>query len=218
MTPLTARQQEILGFIRLHARTEGYWPSIREIQKHFGFKSTNAVAGHLDALQSKGVIDRVPGQARTFRILNSGPAIEMLDQGPTGPDVLETESIPVFGSIAAGYPDGVESSGVVDRIQVDQPTSRNLRHRGTFALRVRGDSMIDAGIFDNDVVIIEPKPARNGDIVAALIDGATTLKRYIDRPGSPPYLKAENAAYPELHPLGELIIQGVASSVVRKLS
>ena len=220
MNDLTARQQEILGFLRLHAREQGFWPSIREIQAHFGFRSTNAVAGHLRALEAKGFIQRVPGQARTFRIAGGGPALELVDggnQAPQGPDVFPTESIPVYGAIAAGYPDGVESSGVIDRIQVDMPTSRNARQRGTFALRVRGESMIDAGIIDGDVVIVEPRTPRNGDIVAALIDGATTLKRLIDRPGSPPYLKAENAAYPELHPLGELVIQGVATSVVRKL-
>jgi repressor LexA len=220
MSQLTARQQEILGFVRLHATTHGYWPSIREIQAHFGFKSTNAVAGHLRALKNKGVIDRVPGQARTLRLLQRGPALEMVDepQPSNSADILQTDSVPVYGAIAAGYPDGVESSGIIDRIQVDLSTARNVRTRDTFALRVRGDSMIDAGIFDGDVVIVEPRLPRNGDIVAALIDGATTLKRFIDRAGSPPYLKAENPGYPELHPLGELIIQGVATSVVRKLT
>jgi repressor LexA len=217
MSSLTVRQQEILGFLRLHARTHGYWPSIREIQSHFHFSSTNAVVGHLRALQAKGVIDRVPGQARTFRIISSGPAFEMLESAPTSADIDEVAEIPVYGDIAAGYPDGVESSGIVDQIQVDLGTARHARQRGTFALRVRGDSMIDAGIFDGDVVIVEQRRPRHGDIVAALIDGGTTLKRFIDRPGSPAYLKAENPAYPDLHPVADLVIQGVATSVVRKL-
>jgi repressor LexA len=216
MAALTVRQQEILGFIRLHARSKGYWPSIREIQAHFGFRSTNAVAGHLRALQSKGVIDRVPGQARTFRLITSGPAFEMLPASEAA-SAEETTELPVYGDIAAGYPDGVESSGVVDRIQVDLKTAQDARRRGTFALRVRGDSMIDAGIFDGDVVIVERRQARHGDIVAALIDGGTTLKRLVDKPGSPAYLKAENVAYPELHPVSDLMVQGVATSVVRKL-
>lgn len=218
MSTLTVRQQEILGFIRLHARSKGYWPSIREIQTHFGFKSTNAVAGHLHALQAKGVIDRVPGQARTFRLIQGSPDLQAMETPPpAGAEIDEVADLPLYGAIAAGYPDGVESSGVVDRIQVDMQTARNSRARGTFALRVRGDSMIDAGIFDGDVVIVEPRNARHGDIVAALIDGATTLKRLIDRPGQPAYLKAENAAYPDLHPIADLVIQGVATSVVRKL-
>jgi len=68
MKDLTLRQQEILGYLQLHSRNEGYWPSIREIQAHFGFKSTNAVMGHLRALERKGYISRVGGQARAFRV------------------------------------------------------------------------------------------------------------------------------------------------------
>ena len=91
--------------------------------------------------------------------------------------------------------------------------SKNNR---TFALRVRGDSMIDAHILDGDVVILEDrKDVQNGDIVAALIDGETTLKRYVLEHGRA-YLKAENAAYPNLVPARELRIQGVMISLIRK--
>ena len=77
--------------------------------------------------------------------------------------------------------------------------------------------MIDAGIHDGDMVIIEPALPNDGDIVAALIDGATTLKRFIKPHNEPPYLKAENVNYPDLHPVSELVIQGIARSIVRKL-
>jgi repressor LexA len=77
--------------------------------------------------------------------------------------------------------------------------------------------MVDAEIYDGDMVIIEPRDAYDGDIVAALIDGETTLKRYIQKPGEPPYLKAENKFYPELYPISELCVQGVAKAVVRSL-
>ena len=77
--------------------------------------------------------------------------------------------------------------------------------------------MVDAEIYDGDRVIIEPKEAHDGDIVAALIDGEVTLKRLISKTGEPPYLKAENKNYPELHPLNELEIQGVAKAIVRSL-
>jgi repressor LexA len=77
--------------------------------------------------------------------------------------------------------------------------------------------MVDVGIFDGDTVIIEQCPARDGDIVAALIDGETTLKRFINKPGRAPFLKAENRNFPELHPVAELVIQGVARAVVRNL-
>lgn len=213
MSDLTLRQQEILGFIRLHARTRGYWPSIREIQAHFGFRSTNAVAGHLRALEHKRAIGRVPGQARTFRLLagGGGAAAEV------PPGAGEVTEIPVYGSIAAGYPDGVEPGDAVGVIQVDLETAGAGTARKPFALRVRGDSMIDAQIFDGDVVIVEPRSPRHRDIVAALIDGETTLKRYVQVAGERPYLKAENVAYPELHPVAELVVQGVAVSIVRRL-
>lgn len=211
MKELTLRQQEVLGYIQLHMREWGTWPSFREIEEHFGFRSTNAVMGHLKALERKGYISRVPGQARTFRINFD------LNEDTQPHDAIDVVEIPIYGSIAAGYPDGVESGGEVGRLQIDAETAGIRRSRRTFALRVRGESMIDVGIFDGDTVIIEQCPPRDGDIVAALIDGETTLKRFMNKPGRPPYLKAENRNFPELHPVAELVIQGVARSVVRNL-
>lgn len=211
MKDLTLRQQEVLGYIQLHMREWGTWPSFREIEEHFGFRSTNAVMGHLKALERKGYISRVPGQARTFRINFD------LNEETQPRDALDVVEIPIYGSIAAGYPDGVESGGEVGRLQIDAETAGIRRSRRTFALRVRGESMIDVGIFDGDTVIVEQCPPRDGDIVAALIDGETTLKRFMNKPGRPPYLKAENRNFPELHPVAELVIQGVARSVVRNL-
>ena len=89
--------------------------------------------------------------------------------------------------------------------------------RRSFALQVRGDSMVDAEIYEGDMVVVEPRDPRDGDIVAALIDGETTLKRYIKKGNEPPYLKAENKFYPELYPVNELTVQGVAKAVVRSL-
>lgn len=211
MKDLTLRQQEILGYLRLHMKEHGTWPSFREIQEHFGFRSTNAVMGHLRALERKGFISRVPGQARTFRI-----TVDLADESipAEATDVLE---IPLYGAIAAGYPDGVETGGAIGNIQVDAQTANLRRSRKAFALKVRGDSMINAGIEDGDNVIIEQCPPQPNDIVAALIDNETTLKRFIQRPGEGPYLKAENPHYPELYPVAELVIQGVARAVVRSL-
>lgn len=209
MKGLTTRQQEILDFIQLQFRQEQFWPSIREIQEQFGFKSTNAVMGHLRALERKGYLSRAPGQARTFRVT--------YDDGQNPPiESRDTVTLPIYGSIAAGYPEGVESGGEIGRLQLDTQTAGVGRNQRAFALKVRGDSMIDAGIFDGDVVVLEPGSPKNGDIVA-LIDGDTTLKRYIQQRGRAPYLKAENVDYPELHPVTELLIQGVAKAVVRSL-
>lgn len=212
MKELTTRQEEILEFIRQHFRSQSCWPSIREIQRHFDFKSTNAVMGHLRALEKKACISRVPGQARTFRLMNE-------DLTANAPVHMQEDviSVPIYGSIPAGYPDGVEPAGVIGRLQIDVETAGVRRNRRAFALKVRGESMIEAGIYDGDIVIVESLPPRSGDIVAALIDGETTLKRFMQRPGHPPYLKAENPDYPDLHPASELIVQGVVKSVVRSL-
>lgn len=212
MKDLTLRQQEILGFIQVYLRDQGYWPSIREIQNHFQFKSTNAVMGHLRALEKKGYISRIPGQARTFRITYQAD-----DQRPENAmDVVEVD-MELLGQIAAGYPDGVETTGEITRIQMDEASARIHRNRRSFALKVSGDSMVDAGIYEGDIVIIEPRLPHPGDVVAALIDGETTLKRFVQEGNKAPFLKAENAKYPEFHPVSELVIQGVAKAVVRSL-
>ena len=211
MDELTLRQQEILGYVQLHMQQHGTWPSFREIQAHFGFKSTNAVMGHLRALERKGYMSRVPGQARTFRITMGFEE----DQLPA--DARAVVDIPVYGNIAAGYPDGVEPSGEIGRLQIDAETAGIRQSRRAFALKVHGDSMVDAGILDGDIVILEPRPPNNGDIVAALIDGETTLKRFIRKGHRAPFLKAENRSYRQLHPVAELIVQGVAKAVVRNL-
>lgn len=212
MKDLTLRQQEILGFIQVYLRDNGYWPSIREIQKHFDFKSTNAVMGHLRALEKKGYISRIPGQARTFRITYQSEDLKPDD----AMDVVEVD-MELLGQIAAGYPDGVETAGEIARIQMDEATAKIHKSRRSFALKVSGDSMVDAGIYEGDVVILEPRLPNNGNIVAALIDGETTLKRFIQKGNKPPFLKAENPRYPKLHPVSELVIQGVAKAVVRNL-
>lgn len=213
MKALTTRQQEILTFIEHHEWRNGYWPSIREIQEKFGFKSTNAVMGHLRALEKKEALERIPGQARTFRI-NRPDAPQELEMPD---DATEVVDIPIMGDIAAGYPDRVEPAGEIGRLQVDIQSAGFSSRSRTFALQVRGESMVDAEIYDGDMVIIEPRDANDGDIVAALIDGETTLKRYIQKAGEPPYLKAENKFYPELYPITELCVQGVAKAVVRSL-
>ena len=217
MKALTERQIEILDFISDYEWRHGFWPSIRNIQMQFEYKSTNAVMGHLKALERKGAIQRIPGQARTFKINRPDQANTHFDKPEIPENATEVVDIPVYGAIAAGYPDRVESSGAVGKIQVDIQNAGFSSRKQSFALEVRGDSMVDAEIYDGDRVIIEPREAYDGDIVAALIDGEVTLKRLIQKAGDPPYLKAENKNYPELHPLNDLEIQGVAKAVVRSL-
>lgn len=208
MKELTEKQIQILDYISNYELVKGYWPSIRDIQHKFNFKSTNAVTGHLKSLEKKGAIQRIPGQARTFKIQH---------KESNNKNILDTLEIPIYGSIAAGFPDRVEPSGIIDKLRIDAKTYSFSQERKSFALEVFGDSMIDAEIYEGDRIIIENIQPKDGDIVAALIDGEVTLKRLIKKPNEMPYLKAENKNYPALFPVNDLEIQGVAKAVVRQL-
>ena len=121
--------------------------------------------------------------------------------------------IPLLGSIIAGKPESQE--GRVDGcIDIDPTTLRLPKNARTFALKVRGDSMRNAAILEGDIVIMEFRDAKHGDIVAALIDGETTLKRFVVQ-GGVPYLRASNPKYPDLIPARELVIQGVLIALLR---
>ncbi|MES2475140.1 MAG: transcriptional repressor LexA [Verrucomicrobiota bacterium] len=198
---LTHRQQEILEYLKKSQRQTGIMPSTREIQHYFGFASQTAAMSHLRALERKGVIQRLPGKARAVIFPDE------LDRG-------EIFDIPIYGHIAAGMSQDAdqEREGC---ISMDISVLGIPRGARTFALRVRGHSMIDAHICHGDTVILEFKEPRKGDIVAALIDGETTLKRYIVEKGKP-YLHAENSEYPDLIPARELVIQGVMIALLRQ--
>jgi repressor LexA len=197
---LTARQQEILDFLQGEMARTGIMPSTREIQEHFQFASQTASVNHLKALEKKGAIQRLAGKARAVAfpsMLNREPLVD----------------IPLYGQIAAGMPETIDQEPE-GKISIDA-ASLGLRPRqGSFALRVRGDSMIDAHILDGDTAILDAREPRHGDIVAALIDGETTLKRYLLKDGTP-FLRAENSRYPDLIPARELVSQGVLVGLVR---
>ena len=199
---LTERQQEILSFIREQQRTHGITPSMREIQEHFKFASKTAVRSHLDALARKGVLQQQSGKARALVLADTYRERQMID-------------IPIYGTIPAGLPadERQQSDGCVS---VDVETLRLPKGARVFALKVRGDSMIGAGILPGDIVVLELKEAKNGDIVAALIDGEATLKRYVMQRGKP-FLKAENPRFTNLVPAQELVIQGVQIALLRVL-
>jgi len=197
---LTDRQKDILGFIQTEQRENGITPSTREIQQHFGFASQTSVMQYLDALERKGFLDRHARKARA--LITPMQKVRITD-------------IPIYGQIPAGMAVLAEQT-VEGHISLDTRTVNASKNGRTFALRVRGDSMIDAHILDGDIVILEDrKEVQSGDIVAALIDEETTLKRYVMDHGRP-YLKAENPLFPDLVPARELRIQGVMVSLVRK--
>jgi repressor LexA len=198
---LTSRQTEILDYLRMSQRETGIMPSTREIQHYFGFASQTAAMSHLRALEKKGVIQRLPGKARAVIF-------------PEDLDRAEICDIPIYGRIAAGFGEDQqqEQEGC---LSIDVASLGVARKRDTFALKVRGDSMIDAHICDGDTVVLEKREPRNNDIVAALIDGETTLKRFIKEKGRT-YLQAENPNFPDLIPVDELTVQGVLVALVRK--
>jgi repressor LexA len=197
---LTERQRNILDFIQREQREKGITPSTREIQRHFGFASQTSVMQYIAALERKGFLDR---HARKARALIT-PAMK-----------IRITDVPIYGQIPAGMSALTEQT-IEGQVSLDTRSANVSKNRGTFALRVRGDSMVGAHIIDGDIVILEPsKEVHHGDIVAALIDGETTLKRYVVEHGRP-YLKAENPRYPNLIPARELKIQGVMVSLVRK--
>ena len=197
---LTARQQEIIEYLRFSQRKTGIMPTTREIQHYFGFASQTAAMSHLRALERKGVIQRLPGKARAVIF-------------PEELDRAQIVDIPIYGRIAAGMAQDAEPERE-GCISIDIASLGLPRHARTFALRVRGDSMINAHICSGDTVILEFREPRKNDIVAALIDGETTLKRYVVQNGKP-FLRAENPAFPDLIPARELIIQGVLIALLR---
>jgi len=197
---LTDRQRSVLDFIQREQRDTGLTPSTREIQSHFRFASQTSVMQYIAALERKGFLQRHAGKARA--LITPVQKVRITD-------------VPIYGQIPAGMSTLTEQD-IEGHVSLDTHSANVSKNHGTFALRVRGDSMIGAHILDGDVVILEQsKEVHNGDIVAALIDGETTLKRYVVDHGRP-YLKAENSRYPNLIPARELKIQGVMVSLVRK--
>ena len=197
---LTHRQKNVLHFIQSEQREKGITPSTREIQKHFRFASQTSAMQYIAALERKGFLDRHPRKARA--LITPVQKIRITD-------------VPIYGQIPAGMSTLTDQT-VEGHVSLDARSANVSNNGRIFALRVRGDSMIGAHIVDGDIVILEDrKDVRNGDIVAGLIDGETTLKRYVVEHGRP-YLKAENPRYPNLTPARELKIQGVMVSLVRK--
>lgn len=199
----TDRQREILGFIREALQTNRRPPSIDEIRRHFRFQSTFAVRTHLAALEKKGLL-------RIAR--NSHRGLSLPDD--TGADGHETRLVPLLGDAPAGNPvEAIEQAD--EHIALDTALVPNGE---IFAIRVRGDSMIGAGIFDHDVALIRPGPeARDGDLVLARLNNEVTVKRLRFRRGKP-YLHPENPKYGDIVP-GEgddFSIIGTVSGIFRK--
>ncbi|HMJ89394.1 MAG TPA: transcriptional repressor LexA [Candidatus Acidoferrum sp.] len=207
MITLTKRQREVLDFVIATQQEEGSSPTLREICEHFGFRSPKAAADHLTALQRKGALSRHARRARSLRITS-----------PLQRFLRPVVNIPIYGSIPAGFADErQESAGNADGcVSVDLGTLGLASANKLFALRVRGDSMIGKHIVDGDIAILDAaRTPRANDVVAALIDGESTLKTFAMERGKA-MLRAENPRYPTLIPAQSLEVQGVMVALVRR--
>lgn len=184
-TQLTDRQEEILNFINSYREINGFPPTIREIAKHFGISSTFGVKKHLDALVKKGYLHI---ESNASRGISTIPNDDLIEKNQV------YNKVPIVGRVAAGSPilaeQNIEGSLVID-------PSFMKRNENCFALKVKGDSMIKAGIFEGDFVIVIPQSeVKNGDIIVALIDDEATVKTFENRNGTVRLLPANDGYQP----------------------
>jgi repressor LexA len=197
---LTERQTKILDYIRYVTRVRSYPPSVREIGEAVGLSSSSTVHNHLNQLERRGLIKRDPSKSRTVQLVQDAE----VDQ-----QRRNAVSVPVVGNVAAGAPILAEQN-IEDHLLL----SPELAQEGFFLLRVRGDSMINAGIFEGDLVLVRPQhEASNGTIVVALVDGEATVKRF-ERANGHVRLIAENPAYQPIV-TSNVSLVGVVRGVIR---
>ena len=202
---VTAKQRRVFDFIRRYIESNHEPPTIAEIGRQFQMSSSASVHAILIALEREGLIKRIPNVSRGIQIVEEQPPPE----APTD----ESNEIPLLGTVAAGQP--IEAILSHDTVSVP----RDMQGRGrTFALRVRGDSMIDENIQDGDIIVVSSqKTADNGQVVVALIDGANaTVKKFYREPD---FIRLE-PANPQFKPIfiktpERIQIQGVVRGLIR---
>jgi repressor LexA len=204
---LNPRQREILEFLRNHSRNHAYPPTVREIGQAVGLSSSSTVQNHLNALEQKGHIRRDPTKSRTVEVVGDEPAV-----------ASRSFSVPLVGRVAAGGPILAEEN-IEDHIVLGPEIAGG---DDAFALHVRGDSMIEAGIHDGDMVVVRPqRDATSGQIVVARIENEqtgeheVTVKRFFREAGRV-RLQPENSALEPIY-VRDLHLEGVVVAVVRVL-
>jgi repressor LexA len=203
MKNITDRQKELLKYIVEQIRNHNLPPSISEMATFLKVKSKNAVAKLLNSLEEAGII-KISGKARGIEVLNSlGLSLEK-----------GLVSVPLLGNIQAGVPHLAE-----EQIEewINLPTSLIRGRRDVFLLKVKGQSMVNAGIYEDDLVIVRPtKDVKHNDIVVALLHDEATVKRFIQIKNRA-YLKAENPKFKDIYPREEWMVQGKVVGVIRSL-
>lgn len=197
---LTPHQRTVLNYIGEFQRKRGYSPSLADLALAFGVRSKNAVAKVVSALVKQKHLEKDP--KGRIKILEAPQR-----------DAPMPLTLPLFGPIAAGFAAPVEEYAE-EKVSFDDYLIRD--RASTFLLRVKGDSMINAGIFEGDLVVVERgKEPKVGEIVVGVLDGEFTLKRLKKDKGKF-YLQAENPAYPDLYAMDELKVAGVVRGIIRK--
>ncbi len=230
MQGLTDRQQQVLKYIQDSITERGYPPTLREIGAHMGIRSTNGVNDHLRALERKGYLTREDMKSRALRPINvpqngaagatwTGSNVEATNDGGSAANDDAMIEIPVLGRIAAGMPilaqENVESTVRIDRDMVKNGG------RDVFALRVQGDSMIEAGILSGDTIFVRKQSTANrGEIVCALIGDEATVKYYFPERDYIRFQPANAAMAPILVRASDFkptMLLGIVVGVFRKL-
>lgn len=209
MKNLTNKQNQVLEIINQRITKDKVPPTLDELREELGMGSKNAVLSHLSALEKKGYIQR-SSKARDIRILR--PIDEFKVMHDTA-DMGHEKRLPLIGTVAAGSPVLAEEN--IERF-IYVPNYLVQSKQPCFALRVHGDSMMNAGIYDGDLVIVQStQMAKNGDIVVALIGNEVTVKRLMMQENQR-YLKAENPEYSDIHPREPWSLQGRVLALIRE--
>lgn len=197
MKTLTQKQQEILDYILEFTDEFGYPPSVREIGEHLGLKSPSTVHFHLKGLRAAGMISQAEGKTRSITVHSDS--------------VIHRGKIPLLGHVAAGTP--ILAQECVEEYIAYQPDGGSKEH---FALRVRGESMLGAGILQGDLVIVRPTDqVKNGEIVVALFEDEATVKTFHREPSGTVWLLPQNPDYAAISGKQAQII-GKVVSVLRR--
>lgn len=200
---ITDKQQAVLNFIEEYQMNFGKSPTLREMREHFGVSSDNSILKHLKALEEKGYLQK-DDTPRGIGLLQK--VKDKLDSA------ANVSRIPLLGTIPAGGP-VLSEEHVLDYFEVGNDLLK--KPQGSFALKVTGLSMINAGILEGDFVIANREmSAKDGDVVVALVDGKNTVKRFRTKNGQV-WLQAENPEYNDIEPTEFLEVQGVVTAVIR---
>ncbi|MBW6468114.1 MAG: transcriptional repressor LexA [Coriobacteriia bacterium] len=201
---LTDRQRQILDFIRAEIHRRGFPPSVREIGEAVGLSSSSTVHSHLAALEDKGFLRRDPSKPRALEVLDYRDTDRAIDYDGV-------RAVPLVGQVAAGAP-----LLAAENIEATMSLPVEMADESTFILRVRGDSMIEAGILDGDFVVVrQQSSASNGEIVVALLEDDATVKRFF-KEADRVRLQPENSALEPIY-ARDVTILGKVVALFRRM-